>query len=330
MKKYITQIIVLILLALLAFSLHQYRRGTTLGRKEMAFAITGLERVSEIIISGDEGKINLKRENGKWILNSRYEAREKAVEMLLQTLARLRVSRPTPISALEEVNDKFYDESFRVDVVSGRRSKIFYVYSDGPESPTYMLKHGASQPFIIEVLGYSGHVASLFVSDETYWRKNVLFNYSLNEIAEVTVYKKDNEEGSFMLRQLPDKQLCLYKYPGIKKLEEINDSLAIRFLANFFYIRFERFANTDERMLIDSLVKADPDYMIRVAGHNESISEVFFHKIIMENSSGADSMQHDLFRLHALFNDRSDMVIVPYHSVDLILRTSSYFYYCPK
>ncbi len=326
MKRYRLHITGFILLAMVAVILHQYRSGTTLSRRETDFAITGYDRIDEIRISGDEGMVVLTKENGHWLIDSRFEARENAVEMLLQTFSRLRVSSPAPLSVQDEIMEKLRDESVLIEISMGRRSRAYYVYSEGLHSPTYMLREGSSRPYRMEVVGYGGNVASLFVPDADYWRTNILFNYRLNDIAEVLVHHRDNEEGSFILRQSPDREYSLFNYPVIKLQEGISDSLAVRYLANFFYTPFERMANRNEGMLIDSLLSAGYDHLVRVTGHDGSVSEVLFHKIVSKDGESDNSVQFDLFRLHALINDGSDMIIIPYHYVDLLLRTSSYFY----
>jgi len=325
-KKYGIHITVIVLLALLALFLNQYKRGTTLGRRETNFAVASQEKIDEITICDNDGTVILTRENGYWTLNSRHEVREKGVEMLLQTLGRLRAAGPAPLSAGGELDEKFGKESTRIDIRTGRRVRTFLVYSEGRQSPTYILRQGSGRAFVAEVVGFSGHVASLFVTDENYWRTNILFNYQINDIAEILVCHKDSGEDSFILRQSPDREFSLYSYPEGVQRESPNDSLVIRYLANYFLVPFERYAEQGERKLIDSLVNAEPDHLIKVTGNDGSDTEVLFHKIIRGVQGGGSSPEFDLFRLHALIDNRSEMIVVPWHSVDLLLRSASYFY----
>jgi hypothetical protein len=326
MKNYATHFIFFILLALVTLFLYQVRRSTTLDGRQMDFAITRPGSVSEIIISGSGGEVKLqKSESGQWVLNSRYEAREKAVNMLLQTLVRLRVTAPAPMSVAGELMNKFEDEGTRIEFKRGRRTITYMVHSDDNQSPTYMIKQGSNQAFAVEVIGFSGHTASLFISDEAYWRPNVLFNFHVNEIAEVIVRHKDPDEGSFRLTRSPQMEFELYSFPANIPLEPINDSLAIRFLSSFFYAPYERFTGTVENGMIDSLSAIQPDHVINVKNHQGAEVEVSLFKIIV-NSRSPEQAEYDPFRLHALINDKTEVVTVPYQSVDLLLRSTSYFY----
>jgi hypothetical protein len=323
MKRYLSHIVFLVLMFLATLYLYQYRKLGTLDRREMAFDISASGNVDEIIISNSEGTAALRRENGEWILNSRYKARERAVELMLQTLSRLRIVSPAPMSVADELENKFRDEATMVELRIGRKTRRYLVYSGGSQFPTYMRFDRASQAFVMEVLGFSGHVASLFVSDEAYWRPNILFNYRMDEIAEVVVQHRAPEEGSFLLRQTDKPEFTLYSYPEGNRVELISDSLAIRFLSGFFYTPFERFATPGEKLLNDSLAGAKPDHMIRVTDRSGSEMEVHFHRIVTGGNN--DAAEYDLFRLHALITGKGEMVVVPYHSVDLLLRSACYF-----
>ncbi len=291
----------------------------------MAFALKDSEKVTSIIMTSDEGKVILKRENSGWVVNSEYEARGNAVDMLIQTLQRLRVVSPAPTYYRDDLEEKLKKESLSVEIHKGSRSMSFFAYTAGEQSPTYMLMNGSSHPYEMEVVGFSGNVASLFVIDEGYWRKNLLFNFHSDEIYEVVVYHSDNEDDSFILRQSPGPEFSLFSYPEENLIGGLKDSLAVRYLANFFYIPYERFGNSEELKIKDSLMSAVPNHMVRVTDRDSTVTEACFYKILAADQDYGDSLQFDPFRMHALINEGEDMVVVPYHSVDLILRPSSYF-----
>jgi hypothetical protein len=324
MRQYISHIVFLILLVLVTIYLLQFRKGTTLDRRQMDFAISRPGLVTEIKIEADNGTVKLERKNGRWILNSEHEAREKAVGLMLQTLSRLRVVSPAPTAIATELAEKFRDEALRLEIQTGKKRDAWLIYSESQNSPTYMLKQGASQAFIVEVLGFNGHVASLFVPDEDWWRPDILFNYHIHEIAEVTVQHRDNARQSFMLRQSPDRVLSLYTWPGGQPINEFSDSLAIRFLANFFHITHERLALPDEFMLVDSLAGEHPDHIVTVTDFGGSRKEVRLHRI-MKGISEDGTPEYDIFRLYAIRGDDAGMAVVSYLSFDLVLREASYF-----
>jgi hypothetical protein len=324
MRKYISHITFFFLLVLVTIYLFQFRKGTTLDRRQMDFAVSRPGLITEIVIEGDKGTVKLERRSGMWLLNSQHEAREKAVALMLQTLSRLRVVSPAPMAVEADLAEKFRDDAIRLDIQIGKRRTTYLIFSEDENSPTYMLKPGASQAFMVEVLGFSGHVASLFVSDDNWWHPDVLFNHHIYEIAEVVVQHRDNPGQSFILRQSPDYRLSLYSQPGGNLINEFSDSLAIRYLANFFHIPYERFAHPKELMLVDSLVNEQPDYLIRVTNFKGSVSEVRLHRIVTGQRENG-SREYDIFRLYALTGDDPGMVIVSYLSFDLVLREVSYF-----
>ncbi len=302
--------------------LYKCRTGTSLGRRETSFSVENFNQINRISITSHDGRTTLQRENGKWVLGSGHDARENAVGMLLQTFGRLRVNSPVPNSLLEKVNHKLQSEAVRIDINIGRKSRSYYMWSEGPDHPTYMLRHGSSNPYVVEVLGYSGSVAGLFITEEGYWRTNILFNYRPDEIEEVVIHHRDNDEGSFILRQSPIGEFTIKNHVDNDMIRRIDDSLAIRYMANFIYVPYERMARTEERELIDSLIIAGHDYHISLRTRKGTGTEVWFNRILL---NGGEDRKFDLFRLYALINEGEDLVIVPYHEVDLLLRRYSYF-----
>ncbi|TVR72604.1 MAG: hypothetical protein EA408_06605 [Marinilabiliales bacterium] len=323
MRKYRYHMAAVLLLALLVVLIRHYRGATTLGKWETRFAVKNYERVDRIVICDGNSEIKLEREGDIWILNSRFEARKEAVDMLLQTFGRLRVSSPVPLSQRDDVMKSLAEEAVTVEAAAGRRSRKFRVWSPGQGSPTYMIRDGYGQPYIVDIIGFEGHVASVFVVDQGYWRPNVLFSYRPGDISEVVVHHREDTDGSFVLRQPQRQHYRLFAYPGNDEYDGINDSLVIRFLSNFIYVPFERPAREDEALMADSLLVAGHDHYIRVTCREGYVSELSLHRIISGYEDGDPVF--DIFRLHGISDGGADMVVVPYHSVDLLLRSSSYF-----
>jgi hypothetical protein len=330
MKRYTLQVTVLVILVLLAVFLHEYRERSTPGHKRITNSLARSAKADKIIITGNGSQVILRNTNGEWFLNSGNETREKAVEMLLQSLERLRINGPAPISRKEELLEKLSGESVRIDITEGRRSRTYFIYSAGSFEPAYIKLAGRNRIFETEVLGFNGHIPSLFVTDEGYWKSNILFSYNPSEIAEIMVIHAGRHGDSFVLKQSPRNHFSLHLFPEDFHSGEFSDSLAVRYLANFFYVPYERPANSMERLLADSLVSAVPDYLIRVTPNDGRVSEARFYKIISAETGADGSLQHDVFRLHAMINDGNDMIVVAWHSVDLLLRPSSYFYPYPR
>ncbi len=316
MNRYGLYITVVVFFTLLAFFLYYHREKVIRHDTPLSFN-TG--RITGVTITSGESTVILNKGKDGWIVEPGFPARERAVDMLFQTLERLRYGSPASLSERDRLKEKLLNESVHISVNEGRRTKNFFLYSEGEGEPAYILARERDQPFRAEVTGFSGNPASLFVYDENYWMRNVLLNFTIPEIAQVKVIHAD-DTGSFLLKQSPENGFALYRYPE-NEPEMLNDSLAIRYLSGFFYIPFERFANARELMLLDSLAGSKPDFFLQVTGHNGEATGVSLHKI--RNGS---NHSFDLFRLHALINDNNDMIIIPWHSVDLLLRPRSYFH----
>jgi hypothetical protein len=325
MLKYRFHIVIVLILLVVALLLYRNSGRSTLGLNAGAIA-TSADRITAITIAGSGSEVSLVRVNeDQWNLNSVYEPSRSAVKMLLQTLSRLRISGPAPQSV-----SLLFNDDLRIDIHEGRRVRTIFVYSSGPGEPTYMRLSGDSRIWEVEAVGFVGHVASLFVADESYWRSNILFGFKPADIEEIIVVYPGEAEKSFILRQSADRQVILFRYPDASHPEGVGDSLAARYFSGFMHVPFERFAGTGEKTLLDSLKNARPDYLISVKRRDGEVTRASLHRIITGTTGSDDDPGFDIFRLHALVNDGNDMVIVTWQMVDLLLRSYSYFHHDKK
>jgi len=79
-----------------------------------------------------------------------------------------------------------------------------------------------------------------------------------------------------------NREFSLCSYPEGEVVEGVSDSLAVRFLANFIYVPYERMADRSESLLLDSLVTAGHDHLIRVTGRDGTVSEVSLNRIVAD------------------------------------------------
>ncbi len=298
--------------------------GRTISSRVTDFAVDEPERLDRIVLEKGERRLELNREEGKWLLNLMFEARTDAIEQLFKALRRIRVKSPSPLSLQDELDKGFADSSIKVDLHRGRRKKRYYVYDHVQDSQGYMMMEGSDQSFAVEVHGYEGKLSDLFVVDEGYWRPNMLFQINPRSIESVSVEYGENNEHSFFLkiRERNDYKLSL---PSGDIVENVNDSLVSVFLSNFYYVPFQRFADSEEKQLADSLAASEPAYTITVAGDDDYKRKVDLYRVVRSVDETSGEVKTDPFILYGFTGNGEDMVIVRYTDVDLILRRGGYF-----
>ncbi len=320
---YYILVLLVLLSALLWFLARDHDRTFDRGLTDFAVQETG--RLERIIMEEGDKRLELKKKNGKWILNGIFETREEAVEQFLQTLQRIRVKSPSPVSLREELLAGFSNSSVKVLLCTGRRSKIFFVHEHDLSNEAYMMMENSDQPFAVDIYGYRGSVYNLFVVDEGYWRPNTLFSADPSDIAFVRVEFSGEPAHSFQLEPAGRNNFELTRLSSGEKIESLNDSIVAVFLSNFYFIPFQRYANEEERQKADSLRNARPEYKITLNAENGYFRDVKLFRVTLSADPQTGERQTDPFMLYGLVNNDEDMIIVRYTDVDLILRRADYF-----
>jgi hypothetical protein len=212
MKKNLLLFAVLIALAAAAWWAYRNSAPSTLSDQPlMEFAIGDTASVNKIFIVDHTGKTALLERDPRsrlWNLNGKYKAREDAVNLLLETLNRLRVRGNVPASGKENILRVLASSGKKVEVYQGgeRPSKIYYV---GPATPdhvgTFMLLEvpgiGRSpEPYITHLEGFTGFLTPRFFADEMEWRYTGVFDFPALDFGQVDVVFHRAPEQSYSVQ----------------------------------------------------------------------------------------------------------------------------------
>lgn len=94
-KNRLAFILILVMIGFAAILVWQNRSKTTLSNKETAFAVRDTASITKIFIADlDTADVLLERTPQGWIANKEYKAHNRKVELLLETMMKLRVRSP--------------------------------------------------------------------------------------------------------------------------------------------------------------------------------------------------------------------------------------------
>jgi hypothetical protein len=97
------------------------------------------ERVMGITISSGQESVFLSKTATGWELEPGLPARAVAVDMLFQTLERIRYTSPAPLSERERIRGELFHRSVRVDLKEGRRTNSFHICTDEIRGLSYIM-----------------------------------------------------------------------------------------------------------------------------------------------------------------------------------------------
>ncbi|MEO1255058.1 MAG: hypothetical protein AAFY41_09260 [Bacteroidota bacterium] len=147
-------------------------------KKEFYFEKNDLEQVDQFSFINLEDTINIKRSEGRWIINDRYQADENFVNTLISILEKVEVSKNInnwPGSILGSVLIKTSNESI-----------YQFQFSANPtRTKSYFIEEGVAKE--VAVSGYRDQIIDLFDLHSDQWRDRLMIDGSWRTIQQLDV-----------------------------------------------------------------------------------------------------------------------------------------------
>ena len=277
------------------------------------FSIVDTSAVIKVTLSSKAPEIAvLDRQNeNSWIVNEKYKARKSGIFYLLQTLQRMEIAHPVPLSMRDNVIGNLAVKGIKVEVeLKTGENKIFYVGGENKElTATFMMIQGASEPYAVHIPGFKGYLSGRFFTQEYLWRDKTVINYDNRNVSSVQMqyFNVNQKDESFRITktnmgyQLSDTETNEIIQHNPKALET--------YIASFRKLYAESFVTGT--LNTDSLIKTQPLFELTVTSiDNQSTAiKVFNKKAEKTIYVDGDITMQDPERMFAFVNNKDWMVI---------------------
>jgi hypothetical protein len=202
LKKLSPYIIVFVATGLAAlYTLLKESGSDSFNKEKYAVGIADTTAITSISLQAPHHLTNLqKAPDGKWMVNNKYEAREKLMSLLFFGLNKIKVKRPVAENKKAEVASRIKRDGVKVTVGQSGEKEEFYVLSNESDvNSTYYLPEGSSDPLIVYVPGVKGDISELAGLGEQDWRSRALFRSSLRSLQKVAVRFPDTPSEDFTI-----------------------------------------------------------------------------------------------------------------------------------
>ena len=347
-RKHITisAVLVVIVAAVAIFTGNRY---STLAEWESNFAVEDTASVVSIFIADkDENEVMLERVEDRWLLNGKFETNPRMVEMLLETMKKIKVKSPVSLASHDNVvrrmaaigkKVEIYQMVYRVDIFDRiklfrhrKLTKVFYVGDATQDNlGTYMLMEGAENPYIVYLPSFRGFISTRFTPRPDDWKSHVIFNKKLTDIRSVTLKFGREAENSFRVEAAgPSGEYDLIDLTTNTKLDGYDTLKVLNFLTSFRDLRYEsRLNNIMSPVRIDSIINSPALYEIDLVAHDGSAVHVsMFEKkatTVEESNMLISQIPVDFDRMYGLVNDGEDFVLLQYYVFDRVLYPLSHY-----
>ena len=314
MRKILFYIIAVIVLITGAGIIYLTKMGTPFGKDDSGFAIEKVNKVTKIVLTSEQGKVELTKIPEGWQVNKRFMAREGSVEFLLQVLSRLKIKSPVSDEKFLKETKTITENVVFIEVFEQlRRIKSFSLYKVNSNSyANYARKREGANPYVLYIPGFNKPVGSLFVTKEKFWKPYIIFNYRPGMIKAVKMDYPDSPEKSFRIVKTGKNR---YKLLQDGREVSVFDTLAIeRYISYFRNIRFDRWELGIDSVEIDSVISTTPEFILTVTDstgeHNtiKTYSKTPSHNEVFVNQ-----------------NDEKELSVARYFDLDPVIKEIKYF-----
>ena len=311
-NKNIRYIVIILFLGISIYLLSKKDNSITRSDRR-DFSISDTSEVIKVTLSSKAPEIAvLDRQNeNSWIVNGKYKARKSGIFYLLQTLQRMEIAHPVPLSMRDNVIGNLAVKGIKVEVeVKTGKNKIFYVGGENKElTATFMMLKGATEPYAVHIPGFKGYLSGRFFTQEYLWRDKTVINYDNRNISSVQMkyYNVNQKDESFRITKTNmDYQLSDFE---TKEMIGHNPKALQTYIASFRKLYAESFVSGT--LNTDSLIKTQPLFELTVTtiDNQSTVIKAFNKKAEKIIYVDGDISMQDPDRMYAFVNNEDWMVI---------------------
>ncbi len=321
MKRYFKSLILIAVLATIVIYLNLGKRSMSISDEYINFAVQDTAEIDKIEITGLGNGIKLEKQDHRWLLNEKYNVRQKAMRAALTTLLGLQMKSRVMKQKEAEIAEYLKKNAVKVSVFrKGKTLKSFLVGKDVVQlKASIMQLDDAPFPFLVENLGTYGSVRKIFSLSEMYWRDKTVFSYRFDEIAAITVEYPKYNESSFKISK-KENAFVLWSLQAQKMIPNADAESIGLYVSYFNNVKYDAITTELDKHQKDSLRAAKPEVII-------SVEDVFGQKNTIKtylrpntNPETKNQYVYDIYKMYGFVNDNQELVLVDYLAFDPLYR----------
>lgn len=339
MKKFLFWLILICFIAALGTYFWSKKGFNTFSTKDTTFSISDSSILDKIEITGPYGRtLVLERweDSEKWTVDGRYVAAQEAIDLLLETLEKMRVNYPVPKAAKENVLKKMANSPRKVKLFSNGENIKTILMAGTPQNAkkgTFMSIEGSEEPYVVHIPGFEGFMGSRFFVDAQDWRHRIAVKTVRENIESIKVSYPNEMKNSFEIAKKGDKWEVLplgHEANQTSMGQTASQAMIEAYLEGYKQLPVEAYENFYPRK--DSLSKTSPSTIFEIAekGGKKSKLTIFPMPRTERSKSQTDhdgkELPYDLDRYFLEFNDGKDWAIIQHRSyAPVLLKYQDFF-----
>lgn len=257
--------LVVTIIAIVAFWFFAFRESE-IEVDENALVVPDLANVDRV----EMGNVVLKFDGVKWIVNDKYPADRRTIEVLFGTAQSIKPRRPVSEKQLGSVRRELQEHGTIVKYYS--KSNLLKTYTVGglPQKPEAWFQVGDNDPMIVNIPGYRVYAAGVFEQSVNDWRDKRVFSLNWRNFKNLNTAFTKSSGDDFTISG-KGKQFT------IEGMAQVDTAKVNTYLDDVSLLVGDSFYDMGSRPRIDSLVAGPTsfDVVVTDVGNNSFKLEVF-------------------------------------------------------
>ncbi len=314
------QLLIAIIVLLVLFSIYfAFFRNRMAYDEKMEITLQDTNLISGIRIIEDSNEVNITKIENKWLVNGVYNANEFAIKRLFRIFKNLEITTLLPKNEHDSFINQLEKNGISIRFFSDKTLKATYIIGNYDEiRNSTILMTVEKLPIYASAPGLATDIRKFVEADPLFWRNKRIFQFESNEIKSISFFDFKKPNNSFQI-EIQDEDYLVFDQNH--KPFEFNKEKVLRYLSYFKNIEFESVAVEPTNEKIDSILKQQGNYLIKVKSINGLDSELKLLPIKLLN----DQNQYDLNQAYGIINNLQPLVLINYFAIDPIIKEINYF-----
>lgn len=191
-----------------------------------------------------------------------------------------------------------------------------------------MLMEGSEEPYVVNIPGFRGFVATRYSAMEADWRSHTVFKIRVPEISSVSVSFTEKPERSYRITNVNNRLFTLTSTFDNRNIELFDTSRVVEYLSIYRNLNYERILDEMPVTKFDSILSSPPTYEIALLdklGKPHTLKTWKRKADIGQLDLEGNQTEWDLERMYGLIDNSKYLVSVQYFVFNDILMPLQWF-----
>jgi hypothetical protein len=162
---------------------------------EEALVVNDLSNVDRVEMESSRGKVVLRYDGSKWVVNDQYPVDRRSIQVLFGTVENVRPRRPVSDNKQEEVIKALRESGTTVRFFVKDAEVKSYLVGGNPQKPEAWFQVDDGDPMIVNIPGYRVYASGVFEQNMNDWRDKRVFAFNWRNFKSLTTtFVKDPAE----------------------------------------------------------------------------------------------------------------------------------------